>query len=78
MLSYGGRVLRAQISAATTWGLFVRALRRVRSSRTSPNPAAPNSLRKAPASFAPAIQANQLLSVFCSGAKGADKISSAA
>lgn len=73
------RPLRAQISATMTWGFFVRALRSVRRIDASAKPAARNSSRKATPSFAPAIQANQLLSRrhSCNG-RGLSRISSAA
>jgi hypothetical protein len=72
------RYLRARISAANAAGLLVRAFRVVRRMQASLKPAALNSLRKAPPSFAPAIQANQLLSpAFASGGKGSRRINSA-
>ncbi len=53
------RYLRAYTSAASMLGLFVRAFRLVRRILASLKPAARNSFRKAPPSFAPAIQRNQ-------------------
>jgi hypothetical protein len=72
------RYLRARTSAANTAGFLVRAFRVVRRMQASLKPAALNSLRKAPPSFAPAIQANQLLSpAFASGGEGSRRINSA-
>ena len=53
------RYFRRHTSAASTLGCFVLALRVVRKSLASLNPAIRNSSRKAPPSFAPATQANQ-------------------
>lgn len=51
----------ASTSAAMTRGFRVRALRMVRSIFALENPAARNSLRKGPPSFAPAIHLNQFV-----------------
>jgi hypothetical protein len=69
----------AQTSAARTRGSLQRALRVVRKIITSRNPAFWNSSRKAPPSFAPAIQANHSASVNSAGlATASFKTSSAA
>jgi len=69
---------RARMSAARTSGFLVRALRLTLRIETSENPACLNSLRKVPPSFAPAIHANQSVSlVRTSNGKGCDSISSA-
>ena len=60
----------ATTSAARTFLLIVRALRVVRRIFTSPNPADWSSSRKGPPSLAPAIQANQLSSLFLAGNQG--------
>lgn len=73
------RYRRAKTSAARTCGFLVLALRRVRIRLASLNPAARNSLRKAPPSFAPAIQANQSASLcLISTGRGFARINSAA
>src|ERR1700730_10577854 len=70
--------LRANTSAAKTKGLIVRALRIWRSTTASRKPADRNSSRKASPSFAPAIHANQSLSLaLTSGGAGFDRINSA-
>jgi hypothetical protein len=70
--------LRANTSAAKTKGLTVRALRIWRSTTASRKPADRNSPRKASPSLAPAIQANQSLSLaLTSGGAGFDRINSA-
>jgi hypothetical protein len=70
--------LRANTSAAKTKGLIVRALRIWRSTTASRKPADRNSPRKASPSLAPAIHANQSLSLaLTSGGAGFDRINSA-
>ena len=65
-------------SAARTAGFFVLALRVVRRIRASRKPACRNSLQKATASFAPAIQENQFAAPACEASgNGACKTSSA-
>ena len=69
----------AHTSAAMTRGSLQRALRVARKMTTSWNPASRNSSRKAPPSFAPAIQANHSASVNSVGfATASRKTSSAA
>ena len=69
----------ARTSAASTCGSFVRALRLCLRMTASENPASLNSRRKATPSFAPAIHANQFVSLArASGANGLERISSAA
>lgn len=70
--------LLATTSATTTDRLLVLALRSVLRRVTWLNPAARNSSRKLPASFAPATQENQLPSVSWSGGSASHNTSSAA
>jgi hypothetical protein len=71
--------LLARTSAASTNGFLVRALRLTRRIQVSENPTCLNSLRKASPSFAPAIHANQSLSLArVSEGNGCESISSAA
>ncbi len=69
---------RARTSAAKTSGFFVRAFRMVLKMLTSLKLTVLNSSRKAPPSFAPAIQANQLLGFCSSPGRGREMINSAA
>lgn len=68
----------ALYSAAITLGFFVRALRIVRRTLASANPAARNSSRKGTPSLAPATQANQFVALVRSvSGNGSTRINSA-
>src|SRR5271167_1692120 len=74
-----GCYFSARTSAASTCGSLVRALRYCLRKTASLNPASLNSRRKATPSFAPAIHANQFVSlVRASGSNELERISSAA